>query len=167
MSTDPDSLRSGSTGSCNVSESMPRSAQPRRKASSIDMSSSMRRPLDSPETARASVNGFLVSLSSRTRPAGTSAGARCGRGRRCGLDLLLAVDHLGVRARAHVGERLVAVELDRARLGDVEPRLGVERRVLEVDSDPAEPVDQAREADEVDLHVAVHRDAQAAGDGRR
>ena len=59
----------------------------------------------------------------------------------------------------------------RAPAGPAAPRLGhgeagprVGRRVLEVDGHPAEGVDQAGEADEVDLHVAVDGDAEGVGD---
>ena len=67
-------------------------------------------------------------------------------------------------AGPHVGERLLAVEGDAARLLDVEERARVAGRVGEVHLHPVDHVDELLEAGEVDLDVVVDRDAQVALD---
>ena len=44
---------------------------------------------------------------------------------------------------------------------DLEPGVVVERGVRKIDRDAADSVDEPRERDEVDLHVAIDRDAKA------
>lgn len=72
----------------------------------------------------------------------------------------LAVDQLRVATGSHVGQRSNAVEFYGTSDINGESRALVEGRVREVERHPAEGVDKAKEAREVDLQVVIYRDAE-------
>lgn len=72
----------------------------------------------------------------------------------------LAVDQLRVAARSHIRQRSNAVEFYGTSDINSESRALVEGRVREVERHPAEGVDKAKEAREVDLQVVIYRDAE-------
>src|SRR5437764_8706529 len=74
-----------------------------------------------------------------------------------------ALEELGVAA-AHVGQRLVAVQLETARLQQQQARDLVPHRAGDVDLHAADGVDEPLEALEVDLGVMGYRDVEVLGD---